>query len=77
MKIIPGNLSQNKWGQIYAFIIAMSFLFTAGILIWLGHETSGTILGSINIIALASLFIYGKREQSGVTSKGISSVVLA
>lgn len=40
------NQRESKWGQIFAFLIAMSFLLAAAFLIWHGHDTAGTILGS-------------------------------
>lgn len=61
--VIPGNLHQGRWGQFLAFFITMFFLLSATFLIWQGHDTAGTILGSVNLIALISLFIYGNKAQ--------------
>jgi uncharacterized membrane protein len=57
------QLAESKRGQIFAFIIAMSFLIASFILILKGHEIFGTIIGSIDLVALVSVFIYGKYTQ--------------
>ena len=45
------------------FIIAVLVLGCAFGAIALGHSVSGTILGSIDLVALVSVFVYGKTSQ--------------
>lgn len=62
-KAISGELQQSKLGQIFAFIIAMSFLIVSGLLIYLGHEVAGSILGTIDLVALVTAFLVGRQQQ--------------
>lgn len=64
MKIEDREMNQSKQGQRYAFIIAMAFLLISGFLIWSGSEVAGTILGTIDLIGLVSVFIIGKRRMN-------------
>ncbi len=54
---------QGSKGQNYGFIIAILFLVAASVLIGLGHDTAGTVLGTIDLVALVAVFVYGKIKQ--------------
>lgn len=60
---ISKQLNQSGRGQNYGFILAMTFLVAAFILIILGHETAGTIIGTVDLVALVSVFVIGKTFQ--------------
>ncbi|MBN8781791.1 MAG: hypothetical protein ABS85_04515 [Sphingobacteriales bacterium SCN 48-20] len=64
MQIEDRELDQSNQGQHYAFIIAMAFLLVSGFLIWNGNEVAGTILGTVDLIGLVSVFIIGKRRAN-------------
>lgn len=59
---IPEQLKQARSGQIFAFIIALTFLAASFILVVLGHGIYGTIIGSVNLVALVTLFVLNKRQ---------------
>ncbi len=61
--VIPEQQRQSKRGQLFGLIVAISFLAAAFILIALGHGLYGTIIGSIDIVALVTVFVIGRREQ--------------
>jgi uncharacterized membrane protein len=61
--VIPEDQRQSARGQVFAFIITIAFLVAATFLIFYGHDTAGTVLGGIDLVALVSVFIYGKTEQ--------------
>ncbi len=63
-KAIEGDLKQSNLGQIFAFIIAMSFLGVSGFLIYIGHEISGSILGTVDLVALVTAFLVGRHQQN-------------
>ncbi|MGN6294384.1 MAG: DUF2335 domain-containing protein [Chitinophagaceae bacterium] len=60
---ISEQLKESKKGQLFAFIVALSFLIASVLLILMGHDASGTIIGTVDIVALVSVFIYGKYSQ--------------
>lgn len=49
-------------GQVSAFIIALSFLGCATFLIASGYSVSGTILGTVDIVALVTVFLATTRS---------------
>jgi hypothetical protein len=55
-------------GLISAFIITLAFLSVSGWLIFTGHEVSGTILGTVDIVGLVTVFVTGR--NASVKSKG-------
>lgn len=61
---ISTELRQSGRGQHYGLIIALAFLIGAVFLAYTGHEVVGGILGSLDIIGLISIFVYGKKEQT-------------
>ncbi len=62
-KVIPEDQRQSSVGQIFGFILALTFLLVAGILIYYDHDTAGTILGTVDLVALVSIFVIGKYHQ--------------
>ena len=58
--------SQNKQsglGQIFGFIIAIvGFLCSFGA-ICMNHAVAGTIIGTVDLVAPVSVFVYGKTAQ--------------
>ena len=61
--VIAREQHQSEKGQNYGLIIALSFLVGSVFLIYTGHDTAGGILGTVDLVALVSAFIYGKRGQ--------------
>ncbi len=59
---------EQKWrhraqliAQISALMIALSFLTSATYLIAGGHDAAGTILGSVDLVSLVTVFLFGQR----------------
>lgn len=63
-KAVTSQLSQSKIGQIFGFILCLLALSASTYLGCTGHEAIGTIIGSTTIIAMASIFVLGKRSNS-------------
>lgn len=58
-------------GQIFAFILALVGFGCATAAILTGHEIGGTFIGSIDIVALTTVFIYGKKREEKNSSVNI------
>lgn len=61
-------------GLAMAFTLALSFLGVSAWLIYSGHEVGGTILGTVDLVALVTVFITGRaigraEERASPTSK--------
>ncbi len=61
-EVSEAAVGQAKRGQLMAFILALAFLLVSAFLIYTGHELSGTIMGSLDIVALVAIFITGTRQ---------------
>lgn len=62
-KVFGGQATQSKVGQFMGFSIAVLFLAAAFTLIVMEHDVAGTILGSVDLVALVSLFVLGRNSQ--------------
>lgn len=61
--VVPETQKQSRRGQTFAFIIAMAFLAASFVLILQGHDIAGTVVGSIDLVALVTVFIVGRSTQ--------------
>ena len=50
-------------GQHYALIVVLAFLACSVLLIMAGHGLEGAILGTLDLVSLAGLFVYGRFDQ--------------
>jgi len=57
------EMKQSGNGQMFAFILAILFLVAAFILIFTGAWIAGTTLGTVDLVALVTVFIVGKRSM--------------
>lgn len=62
--VVHRELNQSGRGQTYGLIIALAFLAVAGFLVYTGHDVAGTIIGSIDLVALVAVFVLGKYYQT-------------
>ena len=61
--VIPEEQRQSGRGQIFGFIIAIAFLIASFVLILKGFGVYGTIIGSIDLVALVTVFVIGRNTQ--------------
>lgn len=52
-------------GLLLAFLVAVSFLVVSAYLIAGGHGLAGTSIATVDIIALATAFIFGRAPRPG------------
>ncbi len=68
--VINKEQNQSSLGQIFGFIIAVAFGAAAFTLAITGHEISGTIIGTVDLVALVSVFVLGKKLQNTPPDNG-------
>lgn len=61
---IREGIKQSGRGQTYGFILGLVGLGLAGLLAYLGHETTAVVLASTTIVGLVAVFVIGKKSQS-------------
>jgi hypothetical protein len=54
----------ERLGSIFAFVIALAFLAAATLLVTMGHEIPGTLLGAVDIVGLVTVFVVGRPSGS-------------
>lgn len=66
--VIHGDSRRANWGVFCGFTLAVLVIVLSFILILYGHAVAGTILGTLDLVSLISVFIYGtttrRRERT-------------
>jgi hypothetical protein len=62
-RIETANVVLALLGPVLGFVVVLAFLFTAAWLIDRGHSVEGTLLGTVDIASLASVFVVGVRQR--------------
>jgi hypothetical protein len=63
-RIVVEGGSRRAWaGLVLGFIIAVLFLIVSAALIINGYEVAGTILGTVDVVGLVTVFVVGRVEQ--------------
>jgi uncharacterized membrane protein len=62
--VIKGDDTRANWGLATGFTIGVLIIVLSFILILKGHDTSGTILGSIDLVSLVGVFVYGRSRRT-------------
>jgi hypothetical protein len=58
------RLHDEPTGGLWSgLIVCLAFLGVAGYLVALGHDIAGTFIGTVDLIALVSIFVYGRQSQ--------------
>jgi uncharacterized membrane protein len=57
------NMTLAFFGPILGFVVVLAFLGTSAWLIYKGFSIEGTVLGTVDIASLATVFVVGGRTQ--------------
>lgn len=60
------------WGLWTGLIIAIAFLSAATFLIASGHDTAGTVLGTVDLVALTAVFVTGRTTSRRGSAEGLN-----
>jgi uncharacterized membrane protein len=61
--VVFGGATRAKNGLIAGVFIAVLFLAVSAWLIFTGHDIAGTVLGSVDLVALVTVFVVGRDSQ--------------
>jgi uncharacterized membrane protein len=62
-KIVEDSSQRANIGMWLGFSIAIVVLAVSAALIWTGYGWQGTVLGSVDVVGLATVFVVGRAEQ--------------
>ena len=62
-KALEYKAREVRRGQIFGLIIGLVTFLTTIISLYLGYETTATILGSSTVIGLVTIFITGRKYE--------------
>lgn len=54
---------RQRLGQVFALIVALSFLVAGFALVSEGHDVAGTVLGTADLVALVTAFLLGRANR--------------
>jgi uncharacterized membrane protein len=60
---VKGGSSRSWWGLWLGFAISVLVLGLSAGLVLSGYQVAGTVLGSVDLVALASVFVIGRTDQ--------------
>jgi len=60
---IRTNARRADYGLAAGFVVTLSFLVACVFLVFNGYEVAGTILGTVDLVALVGVFVYGSQKQ--------------
>ncbi|HHQ4525524.1 DUF2335 domain-containing protein [Aeromonas veronii] len=60
---LNGDINRDKRGQNYGLLLALSFALITVVLGLNGLETLAAIIGSVDLVALVTVFVIGRKSQ--------------
>ncbi|MGI6241890.1 MAG: DUF2335 domain-containing protein [Candidatus Omnitrophota bacterium] len=61
--VVNSDIVQSRLGVICAFIVSLAFLFGAVWVALSGHPWLGGFLGTVDLVSLVSVFVYGAKSR--------------
>ena len=73
--VVKSESTRSFQGLVAGVVVAISFLLGAVVLGLNGQPTAGTIIGTVDIVSLASVFVYGnvsRRQERQVRAENMT-----
>jgi uncharacterized membrane protein len=67
--VVKSDSKRADSGLVAGLVVALTALIIAGILIYTGHDVAGTIVGSLDLVALVGVFVYGSLNRRAEREK--------
>lgn len=68
-RVVDADIKRANWGLAAGFVVAIGGLVASCLMVIGGHEVAGLALGSVDLVSLVAVFVYGtvsrrsEREQ--------------
>lgn len=63
-QVITSDIRRSWGGLVAGFVVCVLVLVASILLILNDHEVSGTVLGTVDLVSLVSVFVIGRKMQS-------------
>lgn len=63
-KNVSHSIIQSYFGLVIGFLVTISFLIASVYLVINNHETAGTIIGTVDLVGLVSVFVIGVKKKA-------------
>lgn len=60
---VEGDSRRATLGLVLGFVIAVGFLIAAVVLVLNGYQAAGIAFGTIDLVGLTAVFVYGSRSR--------------
>ncbi len=61
--VVESESRRSNWGLVAGVVVALAFLAASVILILSGYPWPGTVIGGVDIVSLATVFVYGSESR--------------
>ncbi len=61
---INGGSARARQGLAAGFVVTLAFLLASVWLVSTGHDVGGGVIGTVDLVALVSIFVIGQKSQS-------------
>lgn len=62
-QVIASDIKKSERGQVFGLVVATVGLVLAFTLGMTGHQVAAGIIGGADIVSLAAIFVYGRRQK--------------
>lgn len=74
-KVIEADIQRANWGLLAGLVVSLAFLAASTAMVLGGFQVAGTIIGSIDLVGLVTVFVIGHRMRQTERAEKRESVV--
>ena len=64
-RVIDADIRRSNWGLGVGFLVSLAWLLVSYLVIHEGHAVAGVFLGSLDLVGLVGVFVYGTATRRG------------
>jgi len=68
-RVVDADIKRANWGLAAGFVVAIAGLVASCLMVVGGHEVAGLVLGSLDLVSLVAVFVYGTVSRRGEREK--------
>ena len=64
-QVVLADIKKSYLGMALGFVVALAGLAAAVVCVWHGGQVAGAVIGTVDLVALVGIFIYGSQQRRG------------